>query len=75
MCRYHLISARSLDISHLLECIRMLSLHDVTLDDDVTGEKYHKKWYCQEQALLGHQFMQESHRFYPWSTVIPPIHE
>ena len=43
MCRYHLISARSLDIAHLLECIRMLSLHDVTLDDDVTGEKYHKK--------------------------------
>ena len=37
MCRYHTISARLIDIAHLLGCLRMLPLHDVTLDD-VSGE-------------------------------------
>ena len=33
MCRHNSISARLLDIAHLLGCLRMLTLHDVTLDD------------------------------------------
>ena len=37
MCRYHTISTRLLNISHLPGCRRMWPLHDVTLDD-VSGE-------------------------------------
>ena len=44
MCRYHSISARLLDIAHLLESLRMLPLHDVTLDDVKLPRRRGKKY-------------------------------